>query len=220
MRVYHFVNHKYGLEDLKNRYLKISTLDELNDPFELFGINLADKDLRHTFRKLKDKLTEQIGLLCFSRDWHNPVLWSHYAEKHQGLCLGFDIPDKFLKQVSYSYSRKLLLKETEQRLIKNQLDIDTVKEFLITKYAHWSYEDEVRWLYDLEENIQKKSKHVAYFSDDLKLAQVIVGAESTLKRAEIHQALGDYVQQVETFKARLGFQKFEVVHQMYQELWK
>ena len=49
MRVYHFVNLEFGLDDLRRRRLKIATLNELNDPFELFGINLTDPALRHAF---------------------------------------------------------------------------------------------------------------------------------------------------------------------------
>jgi hypothetical protein len=34
MRVYHFINEEYGLDDLRRRRLKIATILELNDPFE------------------------------------------------------------------------------------------------------------------------------------------------------------------------------------------
>ena len=85
MRVFHFVNEEFGLEDLRKRRLKIATLHELNDPFELFGVSLADESLRRAFRAMKDQLASNRGLLCFSRDWHNPVQWSHYAAKHTDL---------------------------------------------------------------------------------------------------------------------------------------
>jgi hypothetical protein len=71
MRVFHFVNEEFGLEDLRRRRLKIATLNELNDPFELFGVNLADESLRRAFRAMKDQLALNRGLLSFSRDWHN-----------------------------------------------------------------------------------------------------------------------------------------------------
>lgn len=71
MRVFHFVNEEFGLEDLRRRRLKISTLKELNDPFDLFGIDLSDEDLRRAFRLMKDELSVNRCRLCFSRDWHN-----------------------------------------------------------------------------------------------------------------------------------------------------
>lgn len=219
MRVYHFINKEFRIEDLQKRRLKKATLNELNDPFELFGINLSDKALRKTFRKIKDELSYTDGLLCFSRGWRNPVQWSHYAEKHQGLCLGFDVPDGFLKQVSYSYSRKYLIKEIEQSLLNNQLDLETIRKFLLTKYAHWRYENEVRWIVKLGKKDPEKCKYFVDFSNDLKLAQVIVGAELTLTRIEICNALGDLMPHVETFKARLAFKTFRVVRQRKQKLW-
>ena len=35
MRAYKFLNAEFGLESLKEKRLKISTIHELNDPFEL-----------------------------------------------------------------------------------------------------------------------------------------------------------------------------------------
>lgn len=43
MRVYHFVNAEFGLDDIRRRRLKIATLNDLNDPFELFGVHLGDE---------------------------------------------------------------------------------------------------------------------------------------------------------------------------------
>ena len=47
------------------------------------------------------------GVLCFSRGWHNPLLWSHYGDKHRGVCLGFDVPNAHIVHVSYNSSRLL-----------------------------------------------------------------------------------------------------------------
>lgn len=33
----------------------------------------------------------RFGLLCFSEVWDSILLWSHYAEKHAGIVLGFDV---------------------------------------------------------------------------------------------------------------------------------
>jgi hypothetical protein len=37
-RAYHFISLQHGLDDLRQRHLKISRLDDLNDPFELWAI--------------------------------------------------------------------------------------------------------------------------------------------------------------------------------------
>jgi hypothetical protein len=217
MRVYHFVNKEHGINDLEKRRIKIATLNELNDPFEFFGVNLSDKALRQAFRKMKGELSEERGLLCFSRDWHNPLQWSHYAEKHRGLCLGFDVLNKQLDSVIYS--RKRLSDNLERLLSFRQLDPETIKKYLLIKYAHWQYEHEVRCFVTLKEKDPEKDMYFADFSNNLKLVQVLVGAESMLTRDEIHSALGSLSKSVSVFKARLAFKSFKVVRQRNQKLW-
>ena len=46
MRVFHFRSVKYGLKSLEERRLKISRIHELNDPFEILGANLSNRDFR------------------------------------------------------------------------------------------------------------------------------------------------------------------------------
>lgn len=100
MRVYHFINEKFGLENIKRRRLKIARIDELNDPFEF--IARADNEReRAALRATREEQTKKTGLLCFSRSWQNPVQWSHYADRHRGFCLGFDVPDALIKEVTY-----------------------------------------------------------------------------------------------------------------------
>jgi hypothetical protein len=217
MRVYHFIRRKYGIEDLRMRRLKIATIDDLNDPFDLLAVDASDQIIRYVFRRIRENLAAKHGLLCFSLDWHNPVQWSHYAEKHRGLCLGFDIPNERLSKVIYS--RKLLAVDTERFFPHGQLDYETATKLLLTKYAHWQYESEVRAFVDLQALDPHKKMYFMQFSDSLRLAQVIVGAESALTRSEIEDALGDLTSTVEAFKARLAFKSFRVVRQRKQESW-
>lgn len=218
MRVYHFVNAVYGLDNLRRRRLKIATLNELNDPFELMAINLSNFELRHAFAQLKKQLMEKHGLLCFSRRWSNPVQWSHYAAKHTGLCLGFDVPDEHLAPVSYSGRR--LVVEVERLLRPRDIDEATAFKFLFTKFSHWRYEAEMRCFLTLEDRDTKSGLYFADFSDRLKLVQVIVGAVSSVSQSDLNAALGPLAPEVEAFKARLAFNTFNVVRQRKAELWR
>jgi hypothetical protein len=220
MRVFHFVNEKFGLENLHHRRLKIATLHELNDPFEFLGVSLGDENLRNAFRTMKDQLASNRGLLCFSRHWHNPVQWSHYAAKHTGLCLGFDVsdgPDVYLGPVTYS--RKRLVIEAESLRNPGLLSFEAVRSLLFTKYSHWRYENEVRCFTTLEDKDPDKDLYFAEFSDKLRLAVVIVGAQSSITRETIRNAIGDLAPNVEAFKARLSFKTFRVVRQKKSKLW-
>lgn len=217
MRLYHFLNEQYGLENIRRRQLKIARINDLNDPFEIAGVSFGDKNLRDAFRKMKREMNEQRGLLCFSTKWKNPVMWSHYADKHRGLCLGFDVADKSVGPVSYSGRR--LAVELEQLKSPRDLPVDYVTKLLFTKYTHWKYESEYRAFVTLEEEDENTGLHFAEFSDHLTLRQVIVGAESSISRKQLSEALGDELQHVEQIKARLAFKSFSVVRQRKRALW-
>lgn len=217
MRVYHFVTHKYGIQNLRMRRLKIANLKELNDPFELFGVEMSNEQVRHAFERMKSKLAENRGVLCFSDNWHNPVMWGHYADRHAGICLGFDAPDECLGKVEYS--RKRLVADVEKLINPSSLTPEDARRFLFTKYSHWRYEREWRCFVTLEEADAETGLYFAEFSDRLKLKCVIVGANSSLSRADINAALGDLYPEVEVFKARLAFRTFRVVRQKSEKLW-
>jgi Protein of unknown function (DUF2971) len=93
MRAYKFLDPKFGLENVKNRRLKQSRVSDLNDPFELRSYDVTDLALRMAFSTTSKDVDKARGLLCFSADWKNPVIWAHYSDKHRGFCLGFEIPE-------------------------------------------------------------------------------------------------------------------------------
>ena len=105
MRVYHFVDEHYGLQDLKEKHLKIALINELNDPFEFMGVDLSSSKYCQAMENMKVDMSTKHGILCFSENWENPVQWAHYANRHKGICLGFDVPDKFLTRIKYCDKR-------------------------------------------------------------------------------------------------------------------
>lgn len=217
MRVYHFIDQKWGLDDIKKRHLKVARVHDLNDPFE-FEVATTDRDVRRAFRAVKDWLHESVGILCFSRHWKDPVQWAHYADRHRGLCLGFDIPDEQLDSVIYSDA----LTEPSDALLRQAGDDrwEHFKQISLTKYIHWQYESEVRVYVDLRgEKPGEGGHHFTNFSDDISLKEVIVGHRSTLTRDEIRAALGDQASHVSVCKARLAFKSYMVVPQLNQALW-
>jgi hypothetical protein len=217
VRLYHFLSEQYGLENIRKRRLKVARIDELNDPFEFAGVNFKDKSLRDAFRKMKREMSENRGLLCFSSKWRNPVIWSHYADRHKGLCLGFDLADASVGPVSYSGRR--LAVELDSLKSPRGLSEDYVRKIFFTKYAHWKYENEYRGFVTLDEVDETTGLYFAEFSERFILRQVIVGAESTISRECLSEALGENQQNVEQIKARLAFKSFSVVRQRNRKLW-
>ena len=208
MRVYHFLNKQYGLESLKKQRLKIAEIMSLNDPFELLGINLSEPSLRQAVNETKKELSKNRGLLCFSKNWRNPVQWAHYSDKHKGICIGFDVPDIHLVKVGY-VSKRINPPKV--------IDEPFMLKLLSTKFNHWRYEQEYRVFVSLED--KTNGYYFKEFSDELKPKQVIVGAMSDISRAEIARALGKLNGDIEVFKARPAFRSFRMVRQRKKSLW-
>ena len=163
---------------------------------------------------MKAELAKSRGMLCFSKDWHNPVQWSHYADSHRGICLGFEVLNPNLVQVSYT--RKRLVAEVEKF---EKLDEATMLRFLTAKYSHWKYENEWRCFLRLEQRDADSSFYFAKFSEQLRLVQVIVGARSSITRRTLLESLGEIAPDVAISKARLAFRSFRVVRQRNERLW-
>src|ERR1035441_3016297 len=90
-KLYHFTSADHALDDLRNRRLKIAQFDDLNDPFELRSVDLSGAGHAAALDQFKAETARDYGLLCFSEEWNNILLWSHYADQHRGVCLGFDV---------------------------------------------------------------------------------------------------------------------------------
>jgi hypothetical protein len=128
----------------------------VNDPFEFIGRepyrlvngNLIDwtGDQLDNYSFLSGPLRE-FGITCFSahRDGEinpvqNPLMWSHYAEAHKGICFVFEVEDNRddFTPVQYSVSVPQL-----ELLGKDSIKSD-MKKLIASKSSQWSYEQEVR----------------------------------------------------------------------------
>src|SRR5262245_50550688 len=137
MRVYKFLNAEFALKDVREHRIKIAEIWDLNDPFELIPFDLSDGRIRLAMEMTRDDLNKTHGLICFSAKYSNPVLWSHYADNHKGICLEFDVAeDIYVKAVTYIKNR-LPFPESE-------LDEKLTAQMLFTKFDAWQYEEEVR----------------------------------------------------------------------------
>jgi hypothetical protein len=202
MKVYKFLEAKYGLKSLVEKRLKISRFDDLNDPFELIPYNVTHRQHRWALKAMRSQLGQNRGMLCFSATWRDPVLWAHYAEKHQGVCIGFEVPEGNEQFHKVEYVSKRL------PFPKSPTLTDT-KIILFTKFDSWEYEQEIRVFLAL--NDPEDGLYFKEFDETLRPVMVIAGSRCKLPKREITQALGGLEKQVEVIKARAGFTNFEIV---------
>jgi Protein of unknown function (DUF2971) len=213
MRAYKFLDEKYGLTSLQQRRLKQSRVSDLNDPFELLPYDVTNLIYRKTFHQTRIDVNRARGLLCFSGDWKNPVIWAHYSDKHRGLCLGFEIPELAgipqnddTDHVTYI---EKLLQCPDFDSMSDEEHISFTRAALFTKFKHWEYEKEIR-VWGLLQNAEKGLNFVCY-GESLKLVEVILGARSALARAQILEVLGPLAEGVKISKARAAYDQFEMV---------
>lgn len=138
--VYKFLPYEYGLEAIKRKRLKLSEINSLNDPYEftLPSSNGSDQPIKAA--------DAQFLLLSLSKTYAEPLLWSHYADSHKGLCLEFSvIRDGCYSPMDYE-PRPMLQSEIEAWKESGSPESDAAMVRLAgyLKYEKWAYEDEVR----------------------------------------------------------------------------
>jgi hypothetical protein len=202
MRLYHFLPTRFALDDLRSGRLKLSEIANLNDPFELWCSGQGDAQTRHALRGWKNQMSKAYGMLCFCATWRNPLLWSHYADRHKGICLGCEVGDDSIAAVRYVETR------TPLRL---PLTESAMQRILFTKYAGWSYEEEWRAWFRLEERDADSNYFFREFDDGIKLVEVIVGPLCGTSKDELVDATRRYPSPPRLVKARLAFNSFHVV---------
>jgi len=213
MRLYYLTAEQWAKKVIQERRVKISLFDELNDPFELLSHHLPTRDHRRVAKILREHLARQRGVICFSTNWANPVMWSHYGHKHYGMCLGFDVPDELAMQINYEPER--LSFDIDLSESNGGLSADTVKNMLLTKFEAWRYESEYRVMAELKEQ-DADGHYYVDFSETLTLREIIIGVRCETPQQEIASWIGEIGHDVEIRKARLAFKQFKVVEQRMQ----
>ena len=203
MIIYYFTSAKYGIENLKLKRLKVSDFSNVNDPFELLGVDVRDKDVRKAVNFEKSNISSKYGLLCFSEDKYNPVQWAHYADNHKGVCLGFDIPEKKLRKVKY----------VEERLSREAFSqSDFNEKLLTTKFNHWGYEQERRLIIDLNNNsINPGGLLFEDFNEYMVLKEIYIGCKSDLTFSDISSSYKSGDQSVIAKITRPSYRDFRIV---------
>ena len=160
---------------IESRSFKVSRLDRLNDPFEWRFARITDPDLNDAVDGIRKDVASVEGILCFSSCWSHPLIWSHYAKQHEGICLGFEYTENPENPVPVDYCEERLsvdeellsrigLAEGARRNIEQygedpdvrqaivdgehaELEFERLcKKLALRKYIAWKYEDEVRML--------------------------------------------------------------------------
>jgi hypothetical protein len=211
---------KWALRTIDTRELRVGRLAQLNDRFEFLpaieGLR-ADApvdDLRERQEKFKEDLHPKIGVLSFSSKPGEPTLWSHYADSHEGIALGFDILSNFLvfEKVDYPNPPKrptFNLKNPDDAALEAYLH-----KLMTTKALGWQIESEYRVLVHFH-LLNCRCENGDYFlpiSDTtFTLVDVILGYRCSLDENYVDQTLRQRgFKHVHVVRAKLSVDTFEV----------
>jgi hypothetical protein len=238
MRLYKFLSADIARKVIAERRLKISTFAEMNDPFELVGVNLTAPEFRADLAEYTQNwwpsfIQERYGVLCLSKTWTNPILWAHYAEKPAGVALGFDIdntPEVDLMPVKYVpkksdqsmsaildlvltaiHEQRELTKEEEERAEP------IVRKILSTKFSGWAYEHEVRGFTTLGE--KDSGLYFLTFEGRIRLVEVILGMRCCLEITQMLSDLSAYANKIKVAKAIASKKAFQLLEDSSQTLF-
>jgi hypothetical protein len=209
MKVYYFTSANHAVSNLAFKRIKLSRFNKLNDPFELLAANLVNERHRRAVIALKNQLDQTKGLICFSSSWSNPLLWGHYADRHTGIALGFEISSEYLTQMHYTNQRvKITFDEKTRRVVNGMAITD---KLIRTKFEDWRYEDEYRMFVSLSECVQEGSHYFCEFSSAFNLQEVILGMNCDIPIEQIRKLLAKDLSAARIKKAGLHFSKFKVI---------
>ena len=136
MRLYYMTTldtlEKYILPE---QQIRISTFDQVNDPFELLGAIQGGKSDHRDFAWLRDHWTKTVGFISFSDNWKSPLMWAHYASNHTGVCLGIEVTGK--KPLKMEYQPRRVALQFDLKKFENAADNALMEKLVVTKFQEW-----------------------------------------------------------------------------------
>ena len=188
MRLFRYLDSAGALLTIEHKAFRVSRLHELNDPFEW---RVGATDLIEGAEYLGDAAMEEslrdisstVGVICFSAVPDEPVLWSHYADRHRGMVLEVEVSDA--AQMTYTDERPHI----QAAKVHDWAYLRAVVERLSRQKSRgWSYEQEYRQYVHLP-SCDARGGHYYQKLDQGVLKRVVVGWRSTTDIQYVQRAL-------------------------------
>jgi hypothetical protein len=176
---------KSGLNILKHKVLKISCIDEFNDPYEFKLAKSSNEDINNAVEKLYDFQKKSYRVLCFSYEYNNLILWSHYSKNHTGILIKFDTDmidanetDKLTNYLhSVDYKNDMIEIPPNFMELTPEKQIDIIDRNTFIKCSSWKYEGEYRALVKFDH--MENKRYINLNADSI--LEVILGLNCDLE---------------------------------------
>lgn len=157
-------------QDIERNQITLSAPSNFNDPMDPI-LNVWAKLNEHRgedgyeckLSTLLKKSLKNLRMCCLSSQnkslvpYCNPLMWAHYADKHQGICIKYHINEIDLC-VHCNNEEVLKIGEVRYRNHKMMSDYITLDNALLAKSEAWEYEHEYRLIYYQIGKIKEKTK--------------------------------------------------------------
>jgi hypothetical protein len=199
----------------------------MNDPMEGIPPRVQLEIKNEKVKKEFEAKLKECKICCLSERSDNFAMWSHYAERHTGVCIGFKVDNATLMQqdIEYAkiiYSDSMPLKKEYVPIIEAISKIEAsgdiadsktienmkwqlVKKVLSHKFNDWSYEEEWRLM---------RLSSVPEMWSIGEIREIILGleCEQTLAKLKEHPCWGDLLPLIG--KVKLEEKQGEIVFQL------
>ncbi len=137
---------KHSMSIITQNRVYFARAEELNDPYEGFA-RVDTGSLRRIFPALgcedceleeavRLDMRRKLRIFALSETSSSSTMWSHYADSHRGICIGFNTADmKNLEPVEYLSETPIIVGEDAESIYKS---------VALRKSIDWKYEREWR----------------------------------------------------------------------------
>lgn len=186
---------------------------EFNDPFDCAFLynhhskdvydrkteyDLAVKEGLEQFERDKksEKMQKRVFVACFSEINNSMLMWSHYAEQHTGLCIGYRLHDLIEK-----YNCFPVIYSNQMPLISDigNAEENTLYQSILTKREDWSYEQEWR-IIEIDKSKEGCTGKLCSFEKPVSIYMGVRQSRTESKNARQYQEIRAYDDKVSAQK--------------------
>jgi hypothetical protein len=180
---------------------------------KFYSDEAIDESIDKYLSTAKRGAKKTLKVCCFTEDKNNILMWSHYAEKHTGICCEFSsskIPDEYIK---VHYNDKFL--NANFKNLKRKFDSKDNSNFISQKGIIWKYEKEYRITKADANNNQtgkENENNNQLFPFDVEALTGIICGCAMLEK-EFQEVINCLLQQptpINLYKAKKGKYSFEL----------
>lgn len=147
------------LYHLKKNEIYASSVNKLNDPFENYWEAIEGEQYTSVNQEFRKRVEEKKGVFCMSSSENkffpltpdSILLWSHYANSHQGFCIQFSEKILTTKNQVADNDNYIIYCDDVPGRIDSSYGYEADRELhriLHQKHSCWQYEQEARLIFE------------------------------------------------------------------------